>query len=150
MIFEMLSPYPPIVGIIAFTSVLMLIVTLIYKKLMDQAVVSETKSEIKDLQDEMKSAQKNGDMDKANALMSEVLKHNTHLMKQMFKPMLVSMVFFVILVPFLSGAFAEGGAYYGREVLVLPFLGDIGWFWTYLICAIGLSIGWRKILGVKM
>ncbi len=140
----------PLAGIVTFTAALMFIVTLIYKKMVDQAVVSESKAEIKDLQEKIKKAQKDGDMEKVNKLMSIVLQHNTNLMKQMFKPMLVSFALFIILVPFLSGAFAEGGIYYGKKVLMIPGIGDIGWFWTYLILAILFSIIFRKLLGVKL
>jgi len=147
---EWLTIFDPLVAIIIFTAILMFAVTLIYKKMMNQALVSETKEEMKSLQERVKVAQKDGDMDKANSLMSELLKYNTELMKQTMKPMAVSFLLFILFVPWFSSAFAEGGAFEGKTVLVLPIFGDIGWFWTYLVFAIVFSILFRKILGVKL
>lgn len=106
------------------------------------------KKRIHELRMKMLEAQKSADMKKMNECLKDILKLNSEYMKLSLKPMLVSLLLFALIVPFLNRTYT--GTVVATIPQSLPLIGGfkLSWFWWYLICT--FVVGWivRKILGI--
>ena len=100
--------------------------------------------QIKAKQAEVKEVQKENP-EEAKKMTSEILALTNKQMKMTFKPMLVSMMFVILLFPWLKLAFVG-------PIVTLPveILGrtTFGWFLWYIIISMPFSMAFRKLLGV--
>ena len=123
-----------VLAIISF--VLMLFVTLIYKYFTDQEALKSIKQEIKEIQNEMKEFKH--DTQRVMELQKKSFQKTIETFKHQIKPMLITFIPFVILLPLLRNAYTP----YGKI-----FLG-MGWFGNYIIFTIVFNILLRKLLRV--
>ena len=133
--------------ILLISVVLSLVVTLIYKYATDQTVMKELKEQLKKYQAQMKEAK--GDMAKLSEIQKKSMATNMKLMKQNFKPMLITMAPFIIIFWWLRGVY--------DSVVVVPFsfhfplsgletgLGLIGF---YILLSMVFTTAFRKALKV--
>ena len=135
-IFGWLIEWNPLGGLIIISFILMLFTTLIYKYFTDQEALKSIKSEIKDIQKEMKEFKH--DTKKVMELQKKSFEKTMETFKYQLKPMLITFVPFIILLPWISGAFSPHGKI---------FLG-MGWFGTYFVLTIIFNIVLRKVLKV--
>lgn len=118
----------PKLSIIAFAMIITLISTLVTKWLTNQEHLKSLKDKQKELQKDLKKC-KPGDK-KFEELQNEMLQISMTMMKSSFKPVLVTLVPFLILFRWIRGTYAS----------ILP-----SWFWYYLIASIVSSTIYRKI-----
>jgi uncharacterized membrane protein (DUF106 family) len=137
---------PPILSEVVIVSIMTVIITLFYKKLVNQNRIKEIRDETKKLQDKIKEL-KNKDPEQANRLMNEMLKMTNEQMKMSMKPMLPTLLMAMIFFPWI------GTLYKGAVAILpfsLPFFGnDFGWLMWYLIVSIPMSQIFRKLMGVQ-
>jgi len=130
-----------LLSIIGISAALALGSTLVYKFATDQALVKAIREEVKKIQVEMK--ENKGNPQKLAELQNKVMPLNLKLMSQSFRPMLITIVPFIIL-------FALLGRVYGTMIVVpLSFWeGHLGWIGTYIIFSIIFTTLLRKALKV--
>lgn len=126
---------------------ILFISSLIYKFLLDHEKLKEIKTKQKEKQDRLKEIQKTNP-EEANQVMNEMLKLSQKQMKMTMKPMIVSLVIFIIVLPVMPNLFP------GTVVnlpFTLPYFGsDFGWMGWYFILSLPLNSIFRKILGVEL
>jgi uncharacterized membrane protein (DUF106 family) len=120
--------------------------TLAYKYMTDQVLLKEYKAEIKKNQAAMKNVDKS-DMEKMKGLQKRAMEANMKLMSQTFKPMLITIIPFILIFRWLRATF-EGLTIVSFPA-TLPVLGDgLGWLGTYLIFSLVFTTAIRKALKV--
>lgn len=124
-------------GIIIISFIITLLTTLVYKYFTDQEALKRIKDENKQLQDKMKEHK--GDVKKMAELQKEALQKGLiEPMKHQLKPLLITMIPFVLIFGWLRKTYENTGD------LFLIF----GWFGTYVIFSIIFSMALRKLLKV--
>jgi uncharacterized membrane protein (DUF106 family) len=105
-IFGWLLNIPPIVAIIILATVLALISTLLQKVLTDQARLKRLREDTKKMQAELKLASKEGDSAKVMKLQGKMMPMQLDMMKESFKPLLYTLIPFLLVFFWLSNHFA--------------------------------------------
>lgn len=153
-LFSPLLQYDPTIVIFGIAFFISGISSILNKKVMSTPKAKELKEKMKEvnkLRQEIMQAQKSGDQKKAEGLtkkgweiQSKYLSEHTRLM---LRPMLVSFLLVLLILPVLS-------ATYGSQIVatvpeIIPFVGGKGlsWLWWYIISSLSLSVIVRKILG---
>lgn len=111
-VFGFLLNFAPAFSVFIFSIIILVVINIFYKVLINQQHAKELKQRSKDLSREMKEAQKAGDKEKSKKLMSELLQQNNKMMKLTMKPMIVSLVVVIILLPSLS-------TFYGDKIVTV-------------------------------
>ncbi len=119
----------PKVSILIIAFAVTFISTLVTKWLTNQEHMREMKKRQKEIQKELKNCK---DDCVIKELQSEMLKITGTMMKSSFKPVLITMVPFLIL-------------FYWIRSVYTPVMG-FGWFWWYLGGSIAAGLVWRKVL----
>ncbi len=96
------SVFNPVISIIILAIIVLFIINICYKFLMDQNEVKRIKEKTKEMNKQWKKMQKDGNADKAKTVMSEMMQENNKMMMMTFKPMLVSMILVIFILPGLS------------------------------------------------
>ncbi len=135
----------PLISIIFISAVLSLAVTLIYKYLTNQALMKELKDEIKKMQQKMKAHP-----EKAMELQKQSMSMNMKLMKESFKPMLITIIPFFAIFWWLRTVFE------GMVIIPLSFHiplsaveTGVGWIGVYILSSLIFSTIFRKFLKVN-
>jgi len=124
------------------------VVTLIYKKFIDHAAMKEIKTKVKAMQAEIKELQKNEQSDAASQKMNEMMKLTNQQMKLSMKPMVPTMIFVLLFLPWISSLFEGPVVFLPFE---LPFFGnDFGWLAWYMLISVPSSQLLRKLMGVEL
>src|SRR3989338_7549912 len=136
---------PPVLSVLFFSALISLIISIFNKLLVDNKKVSELKQKQKDLQAKAKAVQKENP-DEANKIFSEVM--STTNVKMNMKPMIPTMLFVILLLPWLGEIFTTPVAILPNHMELPLFGNDFGWLSWYFITSIPLSTLFRKALGV--
>jgi len=141
-IFGPVLALPAAVGELIIAAFITLIITLFYKYLVNQNKVKEIRDKTKELQKKMKETK---DKETTNKLTTEMFSLSNQQMKMTFKPMMITLVFVVLIFPWLGTAFPG-------TIVTLPFemfgRTSFGWFLWYVIISVPLSFIFRKALDV--
>ncbi|MBS3063850.1 MAG: DUF106 domain-containing protein [DPANN group archaeon] len=122
--------------------------TLVYKYFTDQGLIKQVRDDIKKYQDQIKAHK--GDQEKVMELHKKVTDLNMQIMPQQFKPMLITIIPFLIIFWILSTVF-------GQLVLIptgtfhVPLSSHetgLGWVGTYVIFSMIFTTIFRKALKV--
>lgn len=105
-VFGWLLDIPPIVAIIFLSVLLGLISTLLQKYMTNQAKMKRLKDDTKKMQVQMKEHQKKGDQDKLMAVQKKMMPLQMQLMKESFRPLIVTMIPFLLIFFWLGSHFA--------------------------------------------
>lgn len=170
-----LDPIPenPMLTILLIATIIAFFTTLANKLLVNQEEMEASREEMKQFQEKMKEAQMSGDakdLAKAQAMQQDVMAKQSNMMKNSFKPLLVTIipimfmfwwmgqptnpingvivqlpefVYYVLLVPLWNsvyGMFYGGGGH-------LPFI--TGWLGWYIMCTFAMTQILRKFMGFK-
>jgi len=130
-----------LLSIIGISAALALGSTLVYKYATDQNLMKSLREEIKRLQGEMKLHK--SDPQKLAEIQGKLMPLNMRMMSQSMKPMLLTIVPFIII-------FALLGKVYGT-MLVVPlsfWSGHLRWVGTYVIFSVILTSVFRKALKI--
>ena len=136
-----------VLSILGISAALALFSTLVYKYATDQALMKAIKEEMKKLQAEMKANKENPQ--KIAELQGKLMPLNTKMMSQSFKPMILTIVPFLVIFALL------GKVYNGLTVIPLSFhfplsnlATGLGWVGTYVILSMIFTTVLRKALKV--
>ncbi|MBI3190186.1 DUF106 domain-containing protein [archaeon] len=102
-----LLAYHPVIAVTVFSVIVLIIINVFYRILMNQADAKQLKEKTKELNKQMRVLQKEGKREESNKLLSEVMRENSRLMRMTMKPMLVSFIIVIILLPWLSEAYGD-------------------------------------------
>jgi uncharacterized membrane protein (DUF106 family) len=144
-----LIPFQPLPfeEVLLITLGISLIIAFVYRGLTKPEEMRKVKKDMGHYKEEAKKAQKAGDREKMNQFMNEQLKASHRMFSLNMKPMLLSMLFFFILLGWLAGQYAE------LVVLApfsIPFIGpELNWFWWYIVITLPATMLFRRLLGVE-
>ena len=134
---------PPIVIIFLVSIGVAVLSNLAYKYVTDQAMIRQVREDTKHLQESLKAQT---DPQKKLEIQQQITSLSMKLMPQQFKPMLVTIVPFLLIFTFLNKLFTN------VSIIPLPFMlfGKpwLGWFGTYLICTLVLMPIFKKVFKV--
>jgi uncharacterized membrane protein (DUF106 family) len=137
---------PPVLGEAVVAAIVTLVITFFYKYMVNQVTLRELKAQMKSLQDKAKELQKTNP-EEANKTISEVLKLSNKQMMMNFKPMLPTLLFVMLFLPWMATVWT------GPVALLpfsLPYFGsDFGWLMWYILLSLMTSQIFRKLLGVE-
>lgn len=111
-LFGFLLNYTPSLSVFIFAIIILVVINIFYKLLINQEHAKQIKQRTKEISKEMKEAQKAGDKEKSKKLMGELLTENNKMMRMTLKPMLVSLVVVIILLPSLA-------LFYGDKIVTI-------------------------------
>lgn len=111
-IFGFLLNYTPALSVFVFSVIILIVINIFYKILINQNEAKQIKDRSKEISAQMKEAQKAKDTDKSKRLMSELMQNNNKMMKLTMKPMIVSLIVVIVLLPSLS-------TFYGDKIVAL-------------------------------
>ncbi len=111
-LFGFLLNYTPALAVFIFSIIILFVINIFYKILVNQNEAKATKERTKEISREMKEAQKSGDKDKSKRLMGELMSQNSKMMRMTMKPMIVSLIVVVILLPSLA-------TFYGDKIVTI-------------------------------
>ncbi|MBR9678386.1 MAG: DUF106 domain-containing protein [Nanoarchaeota archaeon] len=138
--------YTTLLGIFGFALLANIIIQIIYKKFTDQDLIKKINKQVKELQ---KASKNTKDLKKLNNIQSEIMNLSMKKMKQTTKPMMVSMLTFIVLFPVMKNYFM--GFILVQLPWTLPVIGnDVGWFLTYIIFSTVLNPLIKKIVGTEL
>lgn len=106
-LFSFLLNYTPALSVLIFAAIILFVINIFYKILINQEQARQIKQRSRELNREMKEAQKAGEKEKSKKLMSEMLAENSKMMRMTMKPMLVSLIIVVILLPSLASLYGD-------------------------------------------
>jgi len=121
----------PQISIVILSVIVTLVSTLVTKWFTNQAQLKQLKERQKEIQKELKNCK---DDCVLKELQSEMLQITGTMMKSSFKPLLITMIPFLLL-------------FYWVRSIFTPVLG-FGWFWWYLGGSLVSGMIWRKILKI--
>lgn len=138
----------PVIVIFLIGAAVSVIMELVNKKVLGNERAKEVKKMMQEIRSKILEAQKAGEIEKMNEELAKLMKINSEYLKFTIKPMIVSVILFILIVPFLNSVYS------GMTVASIPkFLPGIGgfklsWIWWYAICTFVVGTIVRKILGV--
>jgi len=164
----------PMLTVFLIACIIAFFTTLANKLLVDQDAMEASRKEMKEFQEKMKEAQMSGDskaLAKAQAMQKDVMAKQGDMMKNSFKPLIVTMlpimlvfwwmiqpsnpingilvqlpqlVYYILLVPLWQSVF---GMFYGGGGSSIPFI--VGWLGWYILCTFAMTQIFRKFMGFK-
>ncbi len=122
-----------ILSVVLVAAIVALIISSFYLLLVDRDEYNRIRKKQKELQEKVKKAQEDDDMEKANMYMKESFSMQKEFMKTSFKPMIASMLVFFVIVPWVLTSFSpvveleevDNGEFVG-QLEVKGFEGSIG------------------------
>ncbi len=135
---------PPIILIIIVAIVLSFTSMLVTKYFTDQAMMRQIREDIKKYQDQIKASKDNPQ--KALELQNKIMELNSKLMPQAFRPMIITIIPFLIIFNLLYKVFNNSIViplpfnFFGK-----PYLGFVG---TYIIFSLIFTTIFKKLLKV--
>lgn len=146
-LFKPLMTFGPLWAILGVSVIVSFIFSLTYKLLIDQDKMKFIKSELENLREKMNKAKKNNKEKELKDLYTKSLAISNKQMMLTMKPMMVSMIFIFILLPWLKYAYPE---VLFKMPFYLPMFGaTIGWLGLYIIVSLPTTFIFRKLLGVE-
>lgn len=127
------------IGLISFG--LSLVGGIVRHIVLDKDMLKEHKSKMKDIKDKMKEAQKNQDVKGMQKHQSDLMSLTMEQMKHSFKPMIFTMVPFILVFKWLRDTYGAAGT------VVKLFGFQLGWFGWYFVCAVVSGMIINKLLG---
>jgi len=106
-LFNPLLAFSPVVAVTIFSVIVLILINIFYRILINQQAAKDLKARTKELNKKMREEQKAGNKEATNKLMSEMMSENSRLMRMTMKPMIISLVIVVVLLPWLSTAYGD-------------------------------------------
>ena len=114
--------------------------TLVRRAVLDKEKLKEQKKKLKEHQQTIKEATKTGDTQRAKKAQEELMGLTMEQMKHSFKPMIFTIIPFLLIFNWLRGEYGSIG------VVATLFGFELTWFFWYIICSITTSIVLNKVL----
>jgi len=128
---SLITNYPKI-SIIILASAISFLISLVNHFVLDKESMRSLKARQKEIQEQIKKHQKDGNDSKVMELNKEFMSTIGQTFKHSFKPMLYTAIPILVFFGFIRASYAE-----------TAIAGS--WFWWYLLGAIGSSILFRKV-----
>jgi len=109
-VFAPLMAQGPMFAIVSVSLLIAFVFSALYLVLVDQQKMKRIKSEIKEIQEKMKKAQKSGNDKEIKALFSNSMKLQNEMMRLTLKPIIVSMLIFFIIIPWMYTNYGDVSA----------------------------------------
>ena len=168
------TPENPLLTVFLIATIIAFVTTLANKLLVDQDAMQASRERAKEVQEEIKAAHASGDskkIAKAQAMQMEMMSQQTAMMKNSFKPLIVTLVpimlmfwwmmqpvnpindilvklpqfvYYILLVPLWQYIF---GMFYGGAGTTIPYVA--GWLGWYMLCTFAMTQILRKFMGFK-
>ncbi len=106
-VFGFLLGYPPVLAVTIFSVFILIFINIFYKILIKQEDAKALKDRSKAIGKEMKEAQKAGKTEESKKLMSEMMENNSKLMRMSMKPMFISLIIVILLLPTMSTFYGD-------------------------------------------
>lgn len=138
----------PIIAISLIGAGISITMSLINKKFLGTGRAKEVKEKMNGIRAKMLDAQKSGNASGVNECVKELMSVNSEYMKFTMKPMIVSIILVLIILPFVSRAY--NGLTIATIPTSFPVIGGykLSWFWWYFIITFVISTIARKFTGV--
>jgi uncharacterized membrane protein (DUF106 family) len=138
----------PAIVIFLIGAVISITMSFVNRKVLGSEKAKEVKKKMQDVRSKMLEAQKNGDTKTTNQCLAELMKINSEYMQFMIKPMIVSLILFLLITPVIKGNYT--GKIVATIPQSLPVVGGIqlSWLWWYVISTFVVSIITKKILEI--
>ena len=148
VVFSPIFALSPVIAIFIIGASISIFMSLVNKKVLGGERAKEVKKKMQDVRTKMLDAQKSGDTKQMNEYLKDLMKINSEYMRFMFKPMIVSIILFILIVPIVRQKYQ--GQVIGIVPNTVPMVGgfELSWFWWYVICTFAVSIIAKKILGI--
>jgi uncharacterized membrane protein (DUF106 family) len=141
-------PLTPIIAIFLIGAGISIFMSLVNKKFLGTGAAKEVKDKMGEIRAKMMEAQKSGNMEVVNKHLKELMKVNSDYMKFMIKPMMISIVVVILILPFIRSQYT--GMIVATVPDSIPYVGgyELSWFWWYFICTFIVSLIVRKLVGM--
>jgi uncharacterized membrane protein (DUF106 family) len=138
----------PIIAIFLIGAGISIFMSLINKKFLGTGAAKEVKDKMNGIRAKMLEAQKSGNTKTVNDCLKELMKVNSDYMKFMIKPMMISIILVILVLPFVRSAYT--GMIVATVPDSIPYIGgyELSWFWWYFICTFVVSTIIRKLVGM--
>ena len=104
-LFSPLTVFPPVISVLIFSVVMTFIVNIFYRVMINQNEAKASKDRISEISRQMKEEQKKGNS--TNELFKEMMKENSRTMHMTLKPMMISLIIVIILLPAVSSFYGD-------------------------------------------
>jgi uncharacterized membrane protein (DUF106 family) len=138
----------PILMVFLVGAAISIVMSLINWKVLGTEKAREVKKRMQDVRSQMLESQKSGDTKRTNEYLAEIMKINSEYMRLTLKPMIVSLVLLILIVPVIRTSYT--GKVVATVPTVLPSIGGmkLDWFWWYFVSTFVVSLIAKKILGI--
>jgi len=138
----------PIIVIFLIGTGISIFMSLVNRKFLGTGVAKEVKHKMNELRAKMLDAQQSGNLQAVNDYLKELMKINSDYMKFMIKPMMISIILVLLVLPFVKNAYS--GLTVATVPTSFPVIGgyELSWFWWYFICTFVVSTIVRKLVEV--
>ncbi len=147
--------FPPFAEILIISLTLGFLTSLTYRLLTNPKEAKALKKTVQDYSERMKKAQKEGNTKEHEKYLNESLAHQKKIFSMSMKPMMVSLIIFLVGFQFL-GTYSEAAIrlplsmpYTTWEFPYIHLTAQYTWFWWYLIIIFPASGVFRKLLGAE-
>lgn len=106
-LFVFLLNFPPALSVFLFSIVVLFCINIFYKIMINQDDARQIKQRSKELNKELQQANKEQNTERSKKLLDELLSENNKLMKLTMKPMIISFVIVLILLPVMSTFYGD-------------------------------------------
>lgn len=142
--------------VFVWSLLLSLVLSFIYRFLTKPSKIRNLKKDMKFYREKMSESQKSGNKEESDKYLKESMRLNQEHLKENMKPMIFSMILFIIVLGWLGGTYAELTVPLPITLPVtgweFPFIGmtmQYNWFWWYLVITVPFTFVFRKLLGVE-
>jgi uncharacterized membrane protein (DUF106 family) len=144
IIFSSVTVFSPHIAILIVSISLTLLIFGLNRLIINRKLVRELKEKMEKARSEFNQAQKEGDKEKINKTLSEIMNLNKAYMKQTFKSLIISIIIVVIFLPWVKYRYGDVAI---AIPFSLPFIGSsLSWLMWYVL--VSFTIGWivQKLL----
>lgn len=144
-IFSPITVFPPAFAILIFAVFLTLLIFFLNRLTTNKNLMKELKEKMEKIKADLEKAQKEGDKEKFNKILSEMMNLNKAYMKQTFKSLVISIIVIAIFLPWAK--------YKYQDVIIampfnLPFINSFpSWLLWYVLVAFTASWILQKLVG---
>jgi uncharacterized membrane protein (DUF106 family) len=134
-IFLPLTAFPPLISLIIFAALLTLLTTFLCRIFTRKNVQAELTRKIEEIRNMLAQAQKEGNKEKTESLLQELMKINNEYLKHSFKLLIISIAVISFFLPWFN--FKYQGLAVANLPFALPFFGSkLNWIYWYAFASL--------------
>ena len=146
LVFEPILSLPNFISLTIFSVLITALLVLANRFILGKRTTKEIQKRFMELREEILKYQKIGDVEKLNEVMKEFSKLNKIYLKQTGKILVISLLVFLFLFPWLREKYS-GDSTVAELPFSLPFIGEnLSWFVWYIFASFVVSFILKKLL----